>query len=88
MVPDRLLAFAGIHVIDPTVLEDIPASGFYDIIDLYQKIIASGIVINAIEVIGHLWTDIGTPQDYLDLHKAVDNYSPCTCLTGSFVLYC
>jgi mannose-1-phosphate guanylyltransferase len=66
---DRLLAFAGIHVINPTVLEDLPASGFYDIIDLYQQIITTGEVLNAIEVSGHFWTDIGTPQDYLDLHR-------------------
>ena len=68
---DRLLAFAGIHVIEPTVLADIPVAGFSDIIDLYQKMIASGTVINAIEVSGHFWTDIGTPQDYLDLHKVL-----------------
>ncbi len=70
---DRLLAFAGIHVIDPTVLASIPAAGFYDIIDLYQEMIRSGIMINAIEVAGHFWTDIGTPQDYLDLHKSLLN---------------
>ncbi|MEN8134978.1 MAG: NDP-sugar synthase [Thermodesulfobacteriota bacterium] len=68
---DRLLAFAGIHVIDPTILANIPGSGFYDIIDLYQKMIKTGVMINAIEVADHFWTDIGTPQDYLDLHKAL-----------------
>jgi mannose-1-phosphate guanylyltransferase len=68
---DRLLAFAGIHVIDPNVLADIPVSGFYDIIDLYQKMIGAGAMINAIEVAGHFWTDIGTPRDYLDLHKVL-----------------
>ena len=70
---DRLLAFAGIHVIDPTVLADIPTSGsgFYDVIDLYQKMIGAGAMINAIEVSGHFWTDIGTPRDYLDLHRAL-----------------
>ena len=42
-----------------------------DIIDLYQQMIASGSEINAIEVSGHFWTDIGTPHDYLDLHKVL-----------------
>lgn len=66
---ERPLAFAGIHVIDPSVLAGIPATGCHDIIDLYRKMIASGGVINAIEVSGHFWTDIGTPQDYLALHR-------------------
>ena len=26
-------------------------------------------MLNAIEVSGHFWTDIGTPEDYLDLHR-------------------
>lgn len=68
---DRLMAFAGIHVIDPIALENIPVSGFYDIIDLYHKMVVSGDVINAIEVSDHFWIDIGTPKDYLDLHKTL-----------------
>lgn len=70
---DRLLAFAGIHVIDPQVLQDIPAEGFYDIIDLYKNMVAAGAEINAIEVSDHFWADIGTPEDYLDLHGRLLN---------------
>ena len=65
---NRLLAFTGIHVIDPLVLKDIPAEGFYDIIDLYKNMITAGAKINAIEVSGHFWADIGTPKDYLEVH--------------------
>jgi mannose-1-phosphate guanylyltransferase len=69
----RLLAFAGIHVIDPLILKDIPAQGFYDIIDLYKKLVADGVAINAIEVSDHFWADIGTPVDYLELHDRLLN---------------
>ncbi|MFO7607490.1 MAG: NDP-sugar synthase [Desulfurivibrionaceae bacterium] len=65
---DRLLAFTGVQVIDPEVLGDIPASGFFDIIDLYIRLAAAGVEVNAIEVSGHFWNDIGTPRDYLALH--------------------
>jgi mannose-1-phosphate guanylyltransferase len=66
---ERLLAFAGIHVIDPDILKGIPAEGFYDIIDLYKNLITAGVEINAIEVSGHFWADIGTPEDYLQLRR-------------------
>lgn len=66
---DRLLAFAGIHVIAPGILSAIPAGSFYDIIDFYGKLIDSGASINGIEVSGHFWSDMGTPEDYLKLHE-------------------
>jgi mannose-1-phosphate guanylyltransferase len=79
---DRLLAFVGVHVIDPAVLAEVPASGFYDIIDLYQLMIGAGVEINAIEVSGHFWTDIGTPHDYLDVHKRLLTDSSLVDLLG------
>jgi mannose-1-phosphate guanylyltransferase len=65
---ERLLAFTGIQVIDPKVVEEIPVGEFCDIIDLYRQFASGGRLINAIEVTGHFWTDIGTPGDYLALH--------------------
>ncbi|MCA1765942.1 MAG: NDP-sugar synthase [Desulfobulbaceae bacterium] len=50
---------------------DIPASGFFDIIDLYIRLAAAGVEVNAIEVSGHFWNDIGTPRDYLALHAGL-----------------
>jgi aminoglycoside/choline kinase family phosphotransferase/dTDP-glucose pyrophosphorylase len=38
----RLMAFTGIHVIDPQVLEVIPAGGPYSIIDAYQDLLDQG----------------------------------------------
>lgn len=65
----RSLAFAGIQVVDPSIFEHRASSVFFDIIDLYKETITAGIPINAIEVKGHFWTDIGTPTDYLELHR-------------------
>lgn len=65
----KLLAFTGIHVIDPAVLKDIPPNSFYDILDCYRAIIQDGGTVRALVVKGHYWTDMGTPADYLDLHS-------------------
>ncbi len=65
----RRLAFTGIHVIEPKVLDAIPSGLFYNIIDCYVGRIQKGIPINAIEVDGHYWTDMGTPADYLKMHE-------------------
>ena len=61
------LAFTGIHVIDPEVIERIPAGGFFHIIDLYRELAQEG-RIGSVRVDGALWRDIGTPGDYLELH--------------------
>jgi len=70
---ERLLAFTGIQIIDPALLDKIPG-GFFDIIDLYRQLVANGTEINAIEVSGHFWTDIGTLEDYLALHEKLLTY--------------
>lgn len=69
--PVRRLAFTGIHVIDPLLLEAIPPSTFYNIIDCYQHWIRKGGTIRALVVKDHFWTDMGTPSDYLELHGAL-----------------
>ena len=63
------LAFTGIHVIDPEILELMPSDGFYDIIKCYQNFLKQGGRIKGLPVEGHYWTDMGTPADYLQLHN-------------------
>ncbi|MEW6593439.1 MAG: sugar phosphate nucleotidyltransferase [Thermodesulfobacteriota bacterium] len=65
---ERLLAFTGIHVVDPEVLAPIPQGLFANIIDRYREIIAGNGRISALLAQDHFWTDMGTPADYLDLH--------------------
>lgn len=61
------LAFTGIHVIDPEAIGRIPARGYFDIIELYRHLALEGRV-GFCRVDGALWRDIGTPEDYLQLH--------------------
>ncbi len=63
----RRLAFTGIHVVEPQVLKNIPENSFFHIIDLYQELAGRGLI-GIQRVDGALWRDIGTPEDYLQLH--------------------
>lgn len=60
----QILAFTGIQVLNPEVLEYIPGQVFYSSIDAYRHMIADGKKIKACIVRGHYWQDIGTPQSY------------------------
>ncbi|MBT8341508.1 MAG: phosphotransferase [Desulfatitalea sp.] len=60
----RRMAFTGIHVLDPRVIDYLPARGAADIIDAYAKMVAAGETIQAFIVSGHQWEDIGTPESY------------------------
>jgi mannose-1-phosphate guanylyltransferase len=65
---ERVLAFTGIHVINPQVLEIIPPHINSCIIDCYRKLLEQGASIRAHLATNHFWTDMGTPADYLELH--------------------
>jgi NDP-sugar pyrophosphorylase family protein len=64
---ESLLAFTGIHVLDPGILEAIP-QGVSHIINTYITLIRNGIPIRAYVASDHVWADVGRPQDYLQLH--------------------
>ncbi len=66
---ERMLAFTGIHVLESGVMERIPSTGFYHIIDLYRDLADAGDGIGCLVVDDCYWRDIGTPGDYLDLHR-------------------
>ena len=72
--PQDLLAFTGIQVLDPMVLNYIPDSGFYNSIDAFRKMISDGQKIRAFTVKGHYWQDIGTPESYIQ--AAFDQMAP------------
>ncbi|MDX1777201.1 MAG: nucleotidyltransferase family protein, partial [Desulfobulbales bacterium] len=65
---DRILAFTGIHVINPDVLQIIPANEESCILDCYREVLQQKGVIRAHMAADHFWTDMGTPADYLKLH--------------------
>lgn len=64
----ELLAFTGLHVLQPEVLAAIPAQGEYSIIDLYRQLIGQGQPISVTRVDDCFWADMGTVEDYLALH--------------------
>ncbi len=86
----ELLAFTGLHVLAREVIELIPDSGFFHIIDLYETLAAAG-RIGCHRVDGSFWCDIGTPEDYLDLHRQLLNGgrgNRCGCGSGGSDSWC
>ncbi len=65
----ELLAFTGIHVLDPEIIGRIPAHTFHHIIDLYRQMVDQGEAIGVVRADGSYWRDMGTPEDYLALHR-------------------
>jgi len=63
------LAFTGVHIISPELLEHIRHRGFSDIVDCYRQLIQSGESLNAFPAQGHFWQDIGSPADYLAANR-------------------
>jgi aminoglycoside/choline kinase family phosphotransferase/dTDP-glucose pyrophosphorylase len=60
----RLMAFTGIHVVDPRVLAGIPEGQAYSIIDAYQEMLDQGETLRAHLPARFYWRDIGTPAEY------------------------
>jgi mannose-1-phosphate guanylyltransferase len=66
---DKGLAFTGIHILNKGIFDFLPASGPYEIIPVYQKMIQGGLPIWAYVSTGHYWRDMGTPKSYLKVHE-------------------
>jgi len=60
------LAFTGIHVLDPAVMEWIAANRFVSIIDVYRDMLQSGLQIKAYMAVEHCWRDMGTPDSFFE----------------------
>ena len=60
------LTFTGIQVLDPEVLDYVPAKRFYSSIDAYRKMMSAGRKIIAYTEKNRYWTDIGTPERFLE----------------------
>lgn len=53
---------------NPEIIARIPAARFFHIIDLYRQMAPLGCIGYA-RVDGVFWQDMGTPADYLNLHR-------------------
>ncbi len=75
VTPGRL-AFTGIHVIEPALLDFIRPGVFSDIIDCYRDLIRMGRPPRAFVSRGHNWHDVGTIESYLRVHEELCLESP------------
>ena len=62
----RRLAFTGIQVLNPEILDLIPANSFSNSIDVYRQMISCGKKIRAFNPGNHSWNDLGTPWKYTE----------------------
>lgn len=60
----RKLAFTGIHVIDPQVLDFLADKNFHSIVDAYCEMIKAGMNPKGFVARNHYWYDIGTLAGY------------------------
>jgi mannose-1-phosphate guanylyltransferase len=63
------LAFTGIHIIEPEVLNFLPKDVFSNIIECYRKLIVLGKPVRAFVSRGHYWRDMGTVDSYMQANK-------------------
>lgn len=61
---ERLMAFTGLQVIDPAIYDYIEPGKPVSSIDVFSAMIADGHKIKAMEVRGHYWNDLGTPESF------------------------
>jgi mannose-1-phosphate guanylyltransferase len=65
---ERMLAYTGVQVVNPEVLEPIRNHACSCIIDHYRGLLRDSVFIGYHEISDPHWTDMGTPGDYLSLH--------------------
>lgn len=56
------LAFGGVHVISPLILDRFTESGAFSILDPYLRLAAEGMRILPFRIDGSYWSDIGKPE--------------------------
>jgi len=61
----KRLAFTGIQVLNPEILDFIPANSFSNSIDVYRRMISCGKKLHAFMPKNHSWNDLGTPEKFI-----------------------
>ncbi len=64
--PAVKLAFTGIQVLDPQVIDWIPENRSVGSIGIFQHMIDSGCTLAAYMAKNHYWRDVGTPESYFE----------------------
>ena len=66
--PTRMLMFAGVHVMHPRLLREVPVGRESSIIEAYVRAIAGGERILGYRMAGY-WSDVGTPERYAQAQR-------------------
>ncbi|MBI4424013.1 MAG: nucleotidyltransferase family protein [Elusimicrobia bacterium] len=66
------LAFDGIHVLSPELLDRMPARDVFSITELYVRLAAAGEPVRAFRTDGSLWAEIGSPQRLAQARRLAD----------------
>jgi len=67
--PSRTLTFTGIHIISTELLNSMPSTEFFGIMELYMELAARGEAIRGYHIEEGYWQDIGTVETYRALHR-------------------
>ncbi len=68
----EMLAFTGVHVISPAILDEISSGEESCIITRYKELAGNDLSqFEIVRVDDRFWTDMGTPRDYLALHAGL-----------------
>lgn len=63
------LAYTGVQVVDPKMINYIPGDGPYNLVTAWRAALVAGERLAALVVSGHFWQDLGTPAAYLTAHR-------------------
>ena len=67
----RQLAFGGVHVISPDLLDRFTESGAFSILDPYLRLAEEGMRIQPFRIDGAYWSDIGKPEQLEEARRWV-----------------
>ncbi len=70
------LAFTGIHIMKPEVLEHIPPGRFSCILETYRYLTQTGRPVRGHVVQDHYWRDAGTIESYIEANREFLNGAP------------
>jgi len=66
--PTRTRMFAGVHLMHPRLLADVPAGRESSVIEAYIRVIEGGATVLGYELSGY-WSDVGTPERYAQARR-------------------
>jgi mannose-1-phosphate guanylyltransferase len=69
LAPSQTLTFTGIHIISTEILNSMPSTGFFGIMELYMELASRGEAIRGYHMREGYWQDIGRVEAYKALHQ-------------------